>query len=381
MTEQTLVYEMPGRTELIGNHSDHQGGLVISSPIDRCIHAEVTRRGDRQVIVDSEGHPVVTVDLDDLKLRDEEKGTATALVRGAAKYLADRGFKLRGFTARTRSDVPAGSGMSSSAAFEVLVAKILFDLADRAGVSAAAEMTETELLAQAGYYAETQYYGKPCGLQDQLSIASGEPVLMDFADPDKPTAEPVRFDPAAHGYRLCLVQTGASHADLSDDFTAIVEEMKAVAAYFGKDVLHELDPELLRKQRGEVIETLGERPVIRAEHFFEEQVRVRRAKDAMIAGDIEQVLALVKASGRSSMEKLQNIIPANGDQTMKRAIDLSEQILDGAGLTRVHGGGFAGTIQAYVPVGMAGHYQKEMERVLGAGACLFVELAKKHEKE
>ena len=377
MTEQTLIYEMPGRTELIGNHSDHQGGVVISSPIDRCIHAEVTPRDDRQVIVDSEGHPTVTVELDDLKLHAEEKGTATALVRGVAKYLSDLGFSLRGFTARTRSDVPAGSGMSSSAACEVIVATIWFDLADRAGVSAAAKMTETELRAQAGYFAETQYYGKPCGLQDQLSIASGEPVLMDFADPDKPTAEPVLFDPAAHGYRICLVQTGASHADLSDDFAAIVEEMKAVAAYFGKDILHELDPELLRDRREEVLAVLGERPVLRAEHFFEEQVRVRRAKDAMTDGDIEQVMALVKASGRSSMEKLQNIIPANGDQTMKRAIDLSEQILDGAGLTRVHGGGFAGTIQAYVPQDMMEKYVRKMNEACGAGACLPVSIVKK----
>ena len=377
MTEQTLIYEMPGRTELIGNHSDHQGGLVISSPIDRCIHAEVTPRDDRKVVVDSEGHPVVTVDLDDLKLRDEEKGTATALVRGAAKYLSDRGFKLRGFTARTRSDVPAGSGMSSSAAFEVLVAKILTDLADRNSARMEADMTEAEMLAQAGFYAEYEYYGKPCGLQDQLSIASGEPVLMDFADPDKPLAEPVGFDPERYGYRICLVQTGADHADLAEDYAAIVEEMKAVAAYFGKKVLHEVDPNLLRERREEVLEALGERPVLRAEHFFEEQLRVRGAGDAMRAGDMDKVLELIKASGLSSAIKLQNIVPANGDQTMKHAIDLSEQILDGAGLTRVHGGGFAGTIQAFVPQDMMEKYVRKMNEACGAGACLPVSIVQK----
>ena len=379
--EKVLIYEMPGRTEIIGNHTDHQRGRAIAAAINRYIYAEVKPRDDGQVIVDSVGHPVVRVDLGELEMREEERGNATALVRGVARYLSDRGYGLRGFEAKTKSGVPAGSGMSSSAAFEILSGRILLDLADKSGAEEKTGLSEALLLAKAGLYGEYEYYGKPSGLMDQIAIAVGEPVMIDFADAKQPIIESIHFNPKTYGYQICLVQTGASHADLGDDYAAIVRDMQAVAARFGKEVLQEVDPNEFNDRREQLIALFGERPVLRAEHFFGEQARVLQMRDAMQDGDMKRVLSLVNASGRSSMEKLQNIVPSNGDRTMEQAIELSDRVLGGAGATRVHGGGFAGTIQAYVPVDMTENYREEMESELGDGACLFVELVGKDEKE
>ena len=368
---ETIEYRSTGRTEIIGNHTDHQSGCVIAAAIDRYVTAEVEPGEDDHVTLTQDGFSEISFDLTDTRLNEEEKGTSTSLARGVAAYLRDHGFRLHGFKAHVTSHVPPGSGISSSAAYEVLLGRILTDLSDQG-------LADPVTLALAGLFAENEYYGKPSGLMDQMAIANGGFTYMDFgaADPEHPEIESLDFNPEDYGYKLCLVNTGGSHADLTHEYAAIPHEMGEIAAYFGQKVLRSVKPEEFYAAVPSLRGKAGDRAVLRAAHYFDENRRVLELRAAIKSKDMDRYLQIIRASGHSSYELLQNICPAGAvsDQSMAVALMISNQILNGAGASRVHGGGFAGTIQAYVPSDMINDYGKEMEKVFGEGACHFVSI-------
>jgi len=341
---QTIYrFSAPGRTEISGNHTDHQHGCVLAAAVNMQTTAEVTLRDDDCIRVASEGYAPVEIRLDDLSIHEDEKNTTAAIVRGVAAAFQQRGCELRGFDASVRSTVLPGSGLSSSAAFEVLI----------------------------GQYAENVYFGKPSGLMDQTASSVGGLVFIDFADPQTPLVERVEFDFAHCGYTPCILDSGADHADLTDEYAAIPQEMRSVARCFGKEVLREVNEAEFYAQLKQVREQTGDRAVLRAMHFFDENRRVLEQVQALKNGDFEGFLAGVRASGRSSWMLLQNIIPlgSTAHQQMALAQALCEKLLDGRGACRVHGGGFAGTILAFVPDEMLGQFRSGAEAVLGAGSC------------
>jgi galactokinase len=389
------VFTAPGRTELGGNHTDHNQGKVLAASIQLDSAAIVAPREDSMVIFRSTGYPDVVADLSDLSPNPAEKGTTEALVRGIAAELRARGTPVRGFTANADSTVLPGSGLSSSAAVEVLFGRI-FDSLYGEGKRSAPE------IALIGQKAENTYFGKPCGLMDQAACASGGAVAIDFGDPANPLLTQLRFDPAALGYVLCVVNTRGSHADLTPDYAAIPEEMRGVARFFGKTVLRELDAAAVLGRAAELRAALGDRAILRALHFFGENDRVEAMRKTLEKVDAEpaleqkraalaRYLELVNASGASSRELLQNIYsPQNPrEQGISLALALTEQFLaaeaarsggagsgvsSGAGngvsngASRVHGGGFAGTIQAYIAREALDRYRTAMEAVFGDGS-------------
>ena len=362
--QETYVFSAPGRTELGGNHTDHQRGCVLAAAVDLETTAEVTLNGGNVIRVYSEGYAPVEVRLDDLAVHAGEENTTAALVRGVAAEFVRRGAKLRGFDACVRSNVLPGSGLSSSAAFEVLMGTILNELFLESSLSPAE-------VAQIGQYAENVYFGKPCGLMDQMASAVGGMVFIDFEYPACPVVERIDFDLQAAGYALCIIDTGADHADLTAEYAAIPGEMREICRYFGKDVLREVEKShffaVLPDLRGRV----PDRAILRAIHFFHENERVQLQADALRAGDVEAFLDLVKASGRSSWMYLQNITPAGAveQQAVAVALALCEELLCGRGACRIHGGGFAGTVQAFVPLDALETFRAGVEAVLGAGKC------------
>lgn len=362
---QTIYrFSAPGRTEISGNHTDHQHGCVLAAAVNMQTTAEVTLRDDDCIRVASEGYAPVEIRLDDLSIHEDEKNTTAAIVRGVAAAFQQRGCELRGFDASVRSTVLPGSGLSSSAAFEVLIGTILNELFfDR-------KLTAVEI-AQIGQYAENVYFGKPSGLMDQTASSVGGLVFIDFADPQTPLVERVEFDFAHCGYTPCILDSGADHADLTDEYAAIPQEMRSVARCFGKEVLREVNEAEFYAQLKQVREQTGDRAVLRAMHFFDENRRVLEQVQALKNGDFEGFLAGVRASGRSSWMLLQNIIPlgSTAHQQMALAQALCEKLLDGRGACRVHGGGFAGTILAFVPDEMLGQFRSGAEAVLGAAAA------------
>jgi galactokinase len=367
------VFTAPGRTELGGNHTDHNRGKVLAASVQLDAVAIVAPRPDKRVFFRSPGHRDVSVHLakadgsPDLAMREGETGTTDSLVRGIAAELTRRGTAVGGFTANAASTVLPGSGLSSSAAVEALLGRI-FDGLYGGGKRSALE------LAQIGQIAENTYFGKPCGLEDQIACAFGGAVGIDFGDPAQPLIQAIRFEPEAAGYALCVVDTHGSHADLTADYAAIPAEMKAVAGLFGREVLRELAPEQVLERAAEIRKAAGDRALLRAIHFFNENRRV----DAMLAAlenkDINRFLDLVNRSGESSAELLQNIYSPKqpAEQGVSVALALTRDFIaseaGGAGACRVHGGGFAGTIQAYVPLDRMDAYRRRMEAVFGAGA-------------
>ena len=360
--EPEFCIEVPGRTELGGNHTDHQHGLVIASPVDLKMRAWIRRREDGTVRVWSEGYGAFTVFLSEQDPDPEAYGTPGAIVRGVCAAFAPNG--LKGFDAAVESDVPAGSGLSSSAAFEILLGRICCR-------SCGVEKSGTEL-AQLGQRVENVYFGKPCGLMDQMACAADGILAIDFADPAHPKVRELKFSFLKHGYHLCLVKCGAGHEDMTEDYAAITRELAAVCACFGKKVLREVPEEEFFRNIADVRQRCGDRAVLRAMHVYAENRRVTEMADALESGDMDRYLQLVKASGRSSRDLLQNIVPggSSGRQDMAFALAMAEKALGGRGAVRVHGGGFAGTIQAYVPDSLQESFRKEMERVLGAGCCI-----------
>ena len=357
------LFSAPGRTELSGNHTDHQRGCVLAGAVNLDTVAAVARNGENRIRFLSEGYPLCELSLDELTPRPEEQGTTAALIRGVAAGFDRQGLPLNGFDACAVSSVPAGSGLSSSAAFEVLVGCILNHLGG-CGLP-------PETIARIGQYAENVYFGKPCGLMDQTACAVGNIIGIDFADPAHPDIHPIDFDFSSSGHALCIIDTGADHADLTDEYAAIPEELRQVCAYFGKEVLREVPEEAFYAALPGLRQAVGDRAVLRAMHVFEENKRVARQIAALERGDSEGFLEEVRASGRSSWLYLQNITPAGQTRHQEVAftLALAQRLLGNRGGCRVHGGGFAGTIQAFVPNDLLEQFGGEMERVLGSGRC------------
>ena len=341
--KQVEVYSAPGRSEVGGNHTDHQHGMVLATSINLDAIAIVSPTDSPVVQVVSEGYDMVEVDTGDLEEKYEEEGTTAALIRGAAAALTEKEYKIGGFQAYITSDVLIGAGLSSSAAFEVIIGTIISGLFNNM------EIDPVEI-AKAGQYAENVYFGKPCGLMDQMASAVGGLIHIDFKDPQVPTVKKVPSDFQAYQYSLCIVDTKASHANLTDDYAKIPEEMKKVAAFFKKEVLREVDEEEFFQEIPGLRSILGDRPVLRALHFFEEEKRVEKQVEALEQGDFPGFLELVKESGNSSFKYLQNIdiYRDEQNQAMSIALGASESILQKHGDSRVHGGGFAGTSQVFV---------------------------------
>ena len=358
------IYSAPGRSEVGGNHTDHQHGEVLAASINLDAIAIVRRTEENQIQLLSDGYPMITVDLSNLENKKEEEGTSVGLIRGMAYGLQKNGHKIGGFQAYVTSDVLNGAGMSSSAAFEVLVGTILSGLYNEMSVSPVE-------IAQVAQYAENVYFGKPCGLMDQMACSVGGLIHIDFAEPASPIVEKVEVDFGVYKHSLCITDTKASHADLTDDYALIPQEMKKVAKYFGKDFLREVDPASFCKELPKIRKKCGDRPVLRALHFFEEDKRVEKEVSALREGDFQAFLQTVKESGDSSFKYLQNIYTNKDVQNQSVSIGLavSDSILPGHGVSRVHGGGFAGTIQAFVADDFVEEYRCGLDNVYGEGSC------------
>lgn len=365
------IYSAPGRSEIGGNHTDHQHGEVLAASINNDAIAIVKALNESCVKIISDGFDLITISLDDITLREEEKESTTALVKGVLAGMKQHGYQIGGFQAYITSDVLIGAGLSSSAAYETLIGTILSGLYNNMNVSAVE-------IAMIGQYAENVYFGKPCGLMDQMACSVGNLVHVDFAVPGNPRVEKVDFDMNKHGYSLCITDTKGSHADLTADYAAVPEEMKKVARFFGKEVLSEVNKDMLLSQITKIRQTVGDRGVLRALHFVCENERVRREVEALKKEQIDDFLAAVKASGDSSFKYLQNVY-SNSDvqhQNVSIALALSDMFLGANGVSRVHGGGFAGTIQAFVKHEAVTDYQKQMNAVFGEGSCSTLKIRK-----
>ena len=362
--DKTYHFSAPGRTEIGGNHTDHQHGCVIAAAVDMETTAEVTLNGTNVIRVDSEGYKPVEIDLNDLAVKESEKNTTAALIRSVAAAFAQRGYKLAGFDAKVKSTVLPGSGLSSSAAFEVLIGRILNGLFADNAVSAIE-------IAQIGQYAENVYFGKPSGLMDQMASSVGGLVFIDFAEPKRPTVEKVDYDFAHCGYTLCIIDSGADHADLTAEYAAIPTEMKKVAVYFGKEVLRDVNERDFYARLAEVRKAAGDRAVLRAMHFFDENRRVQMQVRALKNDNFAAFLNYVNESGNASWELLQNITPLGETvhQEMALTLALCRKLLGGEGAVRVHGGGFAGTVLAFVPNEKSEGFKSGVEAILGTGHC------------
>ncbi len=362
--EDACLFSAPGRTEVGGNHTDHQLGRVLAASLNLDVIAVVSLRSDKVVRYASEGFTVEPVDLSDLSIREKEINTTEALIRGTAAGLEKLGYRSGGFDCYAESDVIPGGGMSSSAAFEVLLGTIMSELFNDGKVSA-------ETIAKNGQYAENVYFGKPCGLLDQMACSVGSFAAIDFADKENPVVEKIDFNPADYGYKLILTDVRASHAELSGEYGAVPAEMKCVAKVLGYEVLSETNEAELTANVGKIREACGDRAFLRAYHFVKETERAKLQAEALKNKDIDTFLNLIKESGHSSYMYLQNInVPgAIKDQPVALALALSDSVLAGKGAYRVHGGGFAGTIQAFVPEADTEKYIGTMENAFGKGCC------------
>ena len=361
-TQPTLWCSAPGRTELGGNHTDHQGGHVLAASVNMDMLACAAPNGTDTIRVLSQGHPAFSVRLGDG--HREQEATSGALVQGMAELLRQKGFAVSGCDISMDSHVPAGSGLSSSAAFEVLMGQVLNCLFCHESVTA----VELAMMAQ---QAENQWFGKPCGLMDQAACAVGGAVAMDLGV-TPPQVEKVTLDAASLGYALCIINVGADHADLTDAYAAIPAEMGAVAAYFGKTRLRDVAESDFWANLSAVRRQCGDRAAARAAHFFREDKRAYEMAQAMKQGDFDRFLSLVRESGRSSGMYLQNSYAFPQEQSVTLALAAAEQLLNGRGAVRIHGGGFAGTIQAWVPTDMVDEFRAAMEQRIGP--CYVLEI-------
>ena len=362
--EPTRYFSAPGRTEIGGNHTDHQRGRVLAAAVNLDTLAAVRPNGTDTIRVLSEGYPMCEVALGALTPAEAEENTTPALIRGVAAGFAQKGCKVGGFDAYCTSTVLPGSGLSSSAAFEVQIGTIINHLFSD-GCASAPEV------ARIGQYAENVFFGKPCGLMDQTASAVGGLVTIDFFLKDAPDIKEVTFDFSSCGHALCIIDTRASHADLTDEYAAIPGEMKAVCDYFGKEVLTQLCEQEFYEAIPALRKLCGDRAVLRAFHFYQENARVPKQVAALEQGDFEGFLQLVAESGRSSWMYLQNVIPAGSKthQDVAVALALCDHLLKGRGAYRVHGGGFAGTVQAFVPTDLLESFSQGVDAALGTGAC------------
>ena len=357
-------FSAPGRTEIGGNHTDHQRGRVLAAAVNLDTVAAVRLNGTDTIRILSKGYPLCQVNVTELVPVESEINSTPALIRGVAARFTQLGCKVEGFDAYCESTVLPGSGLSSSAAYEVLIGTIINCLFFDGRVS------QPEI-AQIGQYAENVFFGKPCGLMDQTASAVGNLVTIDFFDKEKPVIKPVNFDFASCGHALCIIDSGADHADLTDEYAAVPGEIKAVAAYMGKEVLTQIDEADFYARLPELRKECGDRAVMRCIHFYQENARVPKQVAALEKGDFNAFLELVEESGHSSYMQLQNVIPAGykEHQDVAVALALCAHYLNGRGAYRVHGGGFAGTVQAFVPFDILDSFKQGMDAVLGEGAC------------
>ena len=358
------LYSAPGRTEIGGKHTDHQHGRVLAGSVNIDMIAAAAPNDKNQLRVQSEGYDLCVIDLNDLEARKEEENTTAALLRGECAAFTQRGAKLAGLDVYISSNVPKGSGVSSSAAFEVLIGVILNDCFMTEKVSPIA-------IAQIGQWAENVYFGKPCGLMDQMASSVGNIITIDFASPAKPVVEPVAVDFSKAGLALCILDSGADHADLTDEYAAIPAECRAVAAVCGGEVLRDVPFETFLAKLPECRRQCGDRAVLRAFHVYADNDRVAKQVAALHDGDFGTFLSLVNESGCSSWEYLQNVIPAGYKEHQEVGVTIAaaKHLLGDKGAVRVHGGGFAGTVQAFVPVEMLDEFKAGMEAILGEGRC------------
>ena len=360
------LFSAPGRTELGGNHTDHQRGCVLAAAVDLDILAAAAVTDSGVIRVLSQGYPMTEVSLRELTPQEGEKNTSAALIRGVASRMQELGCDLagKGLDVYMTSTVPKGSGLSSSAAYEVLIGTMLNELFWE-GRCTAVE------LAQIGQYAENVFFGKPCGLMDQMASSVGGVVSIDFENTAHPAVEQLDVDLHAYGYALCILDSGAGHEDLTDEYSAITNELRAVCRVFDKEVLREVPEEAFLAELPKVRAAAGDRAVNRAFHVYAENRRALAEKEALRQGDFDKFLALVRESGRSSAMYLQNVIPTGSTaaQELMVTIALCERILEGRGAVRVHGGGFGGTAQAFVPLDMLDTFKKATEAALGQDCC------------
>lgn len=358
-------FSAPGRTEIGGNHTDHQHGRVLAAAVNLDIVAAASKNEEMVIRLKSAGFPSMDeVDISRLNIREEEKETSASLLRGICARISELGYRVGGFDAYTASQVLKGSGLSSSAAFEILVVTIINHLYNDGKI----DPVQAAKIAQ---YAENVYFGKPSGLMDQTASSVGGFVAIDFERPEAPKLEKVNFNPADAGYALCIVDTGGNHADLTCDYAEVPLEMTAVARAMGHEVLRECDPSAFQAQIPQLRAKVGDRAVLRAIHFFAENERVQEQTTALRAGDFEAFKQMCLLSGQSSYMYLQNVYSSRApkEQGISLALALSQKILQGRGAWRVHGGGFAGTMQAFVPYDLLAEYRSSMEVVFGAGHC------------
>lgn len=359
-----IITSAPGRTEVCGNHTDHNNGKVMAASINLDAIAVCAKSSDNRIRVKSQGHAMNEVNITKLLPDEAEFGHSTAMVRGVVAKIKNLGFEIGGFDAVTTSDVMGGSGLSSSAAFEVLLGTTVSYLFNDGKISAVD-------IAKVAQYSENVFFGKPCGLLDQMASSVGTFVSIDFESTEKPVIKKVDYDFSTSGHSLCIVDTGGNHSDLTDDYAAVRAEMESVAAAMGKNVLREISFEDFKKALPEIKDKVNDRAIIRAFHFYNENIRVEKAVSALESGDFDVFKQIIIDSGHSSYMYNQNVFaPSNPtEQKLSVALCMSEDILKGKGAWRVHGGGFAGTIQAFVPNDILDEYKTAMESVFGEGNC------------
>lgn len=365
------IFSAPGRSEIGGNHTDHQGGEVIATAIHLDAIAVVSPTEDNTVTVVSKGHGTTEFTLTRLEKKDDECGQTISLIKGVISGIQNRGYKVGGFRAYVTSDVLSGSGLSSSAAFEILIGAILNGLYNDMKIAPVE-------LAMVGQYAENEYFGKPCGLMDQMACSVGNIIHINFADAENPEIEKAEVDFGEFGYRICITDTKGSHADLTDEYAAVPSEMRQVAHFFGKELLKDVSEEEVLLNIKEIREKTSDRAVLRAIHYLEENERVKKEITALKNSDMKEFLKVYKASGDSSYKYLQNVYTSKDvmHQNMSIALAVSEVTLKENGISRVHGGGFAGTIQAFVKNEFVNEYKKQMEAVFGEESCLVLSVRK-----
>lgn len=363
--DNVRLFSAPGRTEIGGNHTDHQHGLVLAGSVNLDVIAVVSANDDGVVRIKSKGYRMDEIDTADLSIKNEETGRAAALIRGVLAAFKNNGYNVGGFDAYTTSNVLKGSGLSSSAAFEVLVSNIVNGLYNENSVDAIS-------IAKYSQFAEREYFGKPCGLLDQMASSVGGFTYADFNDPQNPVVEKIELDLSQSGHTLCVVDTGGNHANLTGDYADITLECKAVSNALGVEFLRDADEDAFYKNIADIRAKCGDRAVLRAMHFFAENKRVLAQKSALRRGDFNTFFVSVKRSGESSYDLLQNVYsPSNPkEQAISLALALTKQFLNGYGAYRVHGGGFAGTIQCYIPNKMFEDYKNMIEAVFGENSCV-----------
>ena len=362
------IFSVPGRTELLGNHTDHNGGCVLAASVDIDIIAVASKTDGRIVKIKSEGYREDVVDIDASTPENVRRGHSDAIIAGIADYFRKHGYKTGGFCAYTTSDVMSGSGLSSSAAFEVMCARIFSGLYNGSKIS-------KDELALAGKYAENVFFGKPCGLMDQAACAAGGCIFVDFSDPERAQTEKLSLDLSKYGYKLCIVNTGGNHADLTDDYASVPAEMKKIASLMGKSVLSLCDEEDFLDRISYLRSIAGDRAVMRALHFFEENKRVKKQRENIKKGDMKAYFETVSESGNSSFKFLQNVYTVKNvrEQGLSLALAVTEKF---GACCRVHGGGFAGTIQAYIKENELLPYVSMIESVFGKGSCMVLSVRK-----